>query len=195
MPDWIRNSPLKACSPIRETLGLVVRELPHSGKLSLQARGEIAEINRRVSRVIGQGLPLASNTATNSDQAVLWLAPRKWLILLDADLLPGIQQQLIEALDPFPCLVSDLSDARFGIEVGGVNARDLLAKVCALDLDVRSFGPGRCAQSLLVRIPLLLCQVDDRPTFHLYVDRSLARYAWDWLADAALEFAERVPSQ
>ncbi len=85
-------------------------------------------------------------------------------------------------------MISDVSDSRTGIEVSGVHARALLSRVCALDLDTTSFVPGQCAQTLLVRVPLLLHQLDDRPTFHLYVDRSVARYAWEWLTDAANEF-------
>ena len=98
------------------------------------------------------------------------------------------RKQLQTALSGIPCLVSEVSDSRTGIEVSGAQARALLAKICALDLDVRSFRPGQCAQSLLVRVPLLLHQVDGQPAFHLYVDRSVARYAWDWLSDAATEF-------
>jgi sarcosine oxidase subunit gamma len=168
--------------------GFELRELPHSGKLLLQARGDFGAIQQAVSGVLGQDLPVTANHSSISKNTVLWLAPRKWLIIFEHSDIAAVQRQLEEALTGMPCLVSEVSDARFGIEVSGVQARKLLAKVCALDLDPRSFCVGDCAQSQLVRVPLLIYQVDDRPTFHLFVDRSLARYAWDWLSDAAEEF-------
>lgn len=116
---------------------------------------------------------------------MLWMGPKKWLII--QKLSPGraLHQQLEVALSGTPCLVSDLSDARCGIEVSGAQARTVLARICALDLDARSFQPGQCAQSLLARVPVLIHQIDELPTYHLYVDRSLVTYAWDWLCDAA----------
>ena len=196
--NWVRTSALHACREgnhevCLEGTDLRIRELPFSGKLLLQARGHIDDIRQSVSAITGQELPVNPNTCspatgTNADTTLLWLAPEKWLIILNPIKLRDIQQQLKMALADIPSLISDVSDARTGIEVSGNLARVLLAKVCALDLAAASFGPGRCAQSLLVRVPLLLHQVDDRPTFHLYVDRSVARYAWDWLSDATGEF-------
>ena len=173
--------------------GLCIRALPFSGKLLLQARGNIDAIGRAVSPVIGQELPILPNTVlpntgTNPGNSVLWLGPRKWLIILEQGNTRETHKRLETALTGIPCLVSEVSDSRTGIAVSGVQARALLAKICALDLDDQSFGPGHCAQTLLVRVPLLLCQVDEQPAFHLYVDRSVARYAWDWLSDAADEF-------
>ena len=178
--------------------GLCIHELPFSGKLLLQARGNIDLIRQAVSPVIGQDLPIlpntsTPNTSTNSGNTVLWLGPRKWLIILEPGNTRETRKQLESALSGIPSLVSEVSDSRTGIEVSGVQTRSLLAKICALDLDSSSFGPGQCAQSLLVRVPVLLCQVDGRPTFHLYVDRSVACYAWDWLKDAAVEFVTAYP--
>jgi len=172
---------------------LCIRELPFSGKLLLQARGQIDHIRRAVSDIIGSELPIRPNTCSPVDDThpgatLLWLGPQKWLIISDPDRLGEIQRQLKTALSTIPNLLSDVSDARTGIEVSGSLARVLMAKLCALDLDSDSFGPGLCAQTVLVRVPLLIHQVDDLPTYHLYVDRSVARYAWDWLSDAANEF-------
>ena len=198
MTNWVRTSALHAChqghqEACLEGTDLRIRELPFSGKIVIQARGHIDHVRQAVSDITGLELPVKPNTCSSGTDpnpcfALLWLSPEKWLLILEPDRTGEIQQQLKMALSGIPKLLSDVSDARTGIEVSGVQARALLAKVCALDLDSGSFGPGLNAQSLLVRVPLLLHQVDDLPTFHLYVDRSVARYAWDWLSDAASEF-------
>jgi sarcosine oxidase subunit gamma len=196
MSDWTQNSALdayrqeeqKACL---ERSGLCIRELPPSAKLLLQARSNHETIAQAVYPVFGFDLPATPNSSVTGNPAALWLGPRKWLIILDSPNGRELQQQLETALSGMPCLVSDLSDARTGIEVSGAQARTVLARVCALDLDSCSFGPGQCAQSLLARVPLLLHQLDQAPTYHLYVDRSLAAYAWEWLSDASDEFTSQ----
>jgi len=193
MSDWTQNSALDAhrqgAQKARlESSGLCIRELPPSAKLLLQARGNPEAIGRAVYPVLGFDLPARPNTSVTGNPAVLWMGPRKWLIILDSPNGRELQHQLETAMFGIPNLVSDLSDARVGIEASGAMARTVLARVCALDLDSCSFGPGQCAQSLLARVPLLLHQVDEAPTYHLYLDRSLATYAWEWLSDAAGEF-------
>jgi len=198
MTNWFRTSALHDRREARqeaclESTDLCIRELPFSGKLLLQARGHIDDIRQSVSDTTGQELPVRPNscspkTGTNSGITLLWLGPEKWLIILDPDKLCETRQQLQSELSAIPNLLSDVSDARTGFEVSGASARVLLAKVCALDLDAASFGAGHCAQSMLVRVPVLVHQVNDRPAFHIYVDRSMARYTWDWLSDAASEF-------
>jgi len=199
MTGWIRNSALQTRRGNRpeallESRALCIRELPFSGKLILQTRCDVDSASRIASSVIGQDLPLATNTSTIADKTVLWLGPLKWIIILDPLDVREIQQHLESNFSGIPCLVSDVSDARIGIAVSGMQARDLLSRVCALDLDECSFKPGQCAQSLLVRVPLLLHQVNEHPTYHLYVDRSLAHYAWYWLSDAASEFVSAGPA-
>lgn len=193
MSDWKQASALDAYSKgsqpaCLESPQLCIRELPPGGKLMLQARGDLEAIGRAVHPVLELDLPREPNTAVAGEFALLWMGPRKWLIILDAAKVPELKPQLEMALSGIPSLVSDLSDARAGIEVSGTEARTVLGRVCALDLDSGSFQPGQCAQSLLVRIPLLLHRPEQQPGFHLYVDRSLASYAWDWLTDAAKEF-------
>jgi sarcosine oxidase subunit gamma len=67
-----------------------------------------------------------------------------------------------------------------------------MMKGCSLDLHPREFGPGRCAQSTLAKAQIILHQLDDGPTYDLYVARSFAEYLWAWLEDASLEYGMAV---
>jgi sarcosine oxidase subunit gamma len=57
-----------------------------------------------------------------------------------------------------------------------------------VDLHPRVFGPGRCAQTLLAKAQVIIHQVNDAPTFHLYVRTSFAWYVAEWLLDAMTEY-------
>lgn len=194
MPDTLQNSALKPYRTGSESAsvkrnGLCIRKLPCSGKLLLRTRSDAEADCARIAGEIGLDLPREANTATDHGHSVLWLGPAKWLIIGNSKGVSQLAQELRARLGGFTYHLADSSDARVGIEVSGPRALDLLAQVCALDLGAHSFGPGQCAQSQLARIPLLLHQVNREPVYHLYVDRSLAHYAWDWLTDAVTEFA------
>ena len=56
---------------------------------------------------------------------------------------------------------STSSANRVPIELGGARRFELLSKGCSLDLDPRSWGTGRCAQTLLARVPVILHERED----------------------------------
>ena len=89
--------------------------------------------------------------------------------------------------------VIDISDSRTIIALSGKRARDLLAKGSGLDLHPRQFAPGQCAQSFLAKVKVALLQLDDTPSYHIVVERSVAEYLFLWLADAAREFSAGSP--
>jgi sarcosine oxidase subunit gamma len=56
----------------------------------------------------------------------------------------------------------------------------------AIDLDGRSFGAGRCAQTLLAKAQVII-ERRDESAFHLYARTSFASHVADWLLDAAMD--------
>jgi sarcosine oxidase subunit gamma len=86
------------------------------------------------------------------------------------------------------CAVTPLSHSRTRIFLDGPPARDVLAKGIPLDFHERVFTPGSFALTGLHHMPVLVhCVSANR--FELYALRSYAMSVWDWLTDAALEFA------
>jgi sarcosine oxidase subunit gamma len=68
-------------------------------------------------------------------------------------------------------------------------------KGCSLDLHPRVFNAGDCAQSGLARCHMLLHQINEIPTYDVYVHRSFSHYAWRWLEDAAREYGVSIINQ
>jgi sarcosine oxidase subunit gamma len=63
--------------------------------------------------------------------------------------------------------------------------REVLAKGCPLDLCPEIFPPGRCAQSVLAGIAILVHHLPTGDDMDIYVARSYGRFIHDWLLDAA----------
>lgn len=168
----------------------VIVERPHLGKINLRGdTGDEAFLDA-VAEAVGAAPPVEANTvAPADDNAILWLGPDEWLVVTPPGEQADMEAGLRKALADLHVSVVDTSDARTTIRLHGADARNVLMKGCPLDLHPRVFRPGQCAQSLLAKADAIIHQIDDAPTYDIYVLCSFSRYLWDWLADAAREFS------
>ena len=142
------------------------------------------------------GVPLDANTAiVGGDITVLWLGPDEWLVVTPDGQETELAKRINDALAGQHFAVSDVSDSRVVIGLTGVHGRDVLMKGCSLDLHPRVFTAGDCAQSSLARCHMLLHQINEIPTYDVYVHRSFSDYAWRWLEDAAREYGVAIINQ
>jgi sarcosine oxidase subunit gamma len=143
-----------------------------------------------VAEAVGAAPPVTANTAVKAGKNnILWLGPNEWLVVTPEGKQGEAEAALRLALEGQHVSIVDGTDARTTIRLHGANARDVLMKGCPLDLHPRAFGPGQCAQTILAKADVLIHQLDDTPTYDIYVLCSFSRYLWDWLADAAKEFS------
>jgi sarcosine oxidase, subunit gamma len=173
--------------------GVRLAERPGRGKIDLRgdphARGFMAAVGRALDLLL-PGEPCTS--AARDQLGALWLSPDQWLLTCPAGDVPGLLASLREALADVHAAITDVTDGRVAFHIAGPSAREVLAKGCPLDLHARAFPPGRCAQSLLAKAPVLIHLADDHPEqgpgFDVYVARSFADYLWTWLEDAGREY-------
>jgi sarcosine oxidase, subunit gamma len=173
---------------------ITIRELPFAAQLNLRADPGDNRVAEAVRKALGFGLPKEPNTAFSAGgRSALWLGPDEWLVVGGEGEEALLQRVLRTALgDAFGSVV-DVSANRTVIELSGPSARDVLAHGCPLDLHPRQFTPGRCAQTLLAKAQVIIHQVNELPTFHLYVRTSFAWYVADWLLDALVEYRVAEP--
>ena len=174
--------------------GVILCERPFRGQLNLRGDARTKRFRDAVEGALGVVPPRkANNAAEAGDITCLWLGPDEWLIVTPDERTPKALEALDAALAKLStAAVTDVSDARAVIGLGGPRARDVMMKGCSLDLHPRVFRPGHCAQSLLAKAQVILHQLDDKPTYDLYVARSFAEYLWAWLEDASLEYGMAV---
>jgi sarcosine oxidase subunit gamma len=97
----------------------------------------------------------------------------------------AIEAELRDALGGWGAAV-DVSDSRVGVRLSGPAAREVLASCVALDFHPTRFQPGHCAQTLLGKVPVLVQQLDEAPTYCLRSRPSMAAYLVDWLVDGVI---------
>lgn len=192
--EAIRRSPLNDYGDRFSALSaasdgqLTVRELPFVTQVNLRADPNDADLMQRLAASLGFALPVAPNTVTSRDNhRALWLGPDEWLIVAPDVQDGALRQALRNGVNSAFGSIVDVSANRTVLEIGGARATELLAHGIPIDLETRSFGPDRCAQTLLGKAQVIIERRGDEAAFHLYVRSSSACYAAGFLLDAAAD--------
>ncbi len=152
----------------------------------------------KVAAAIGKSLGIECSTrpgASNSrgDTQVSWNGPNSWMIVASDDETGRVPGELLATLQKGVGklgAIVDQSHGRCGLRLSGSRARQVMAKNTAIDLHPRVFGPGRCAMASVAHMNATIVQIDDAPTYDLFVIRSMARSFAHAIELACLEFAD-----
>jgi sarcosine oxidase, subunit gamma len=192
---YLRRSPLAplglAARGTADTAGadIVLAEIAHRCQINLRGNAVDPAFTAALHAVTGLVLPAEANSfASDGALSCLWLGPDEWLIVGAGGGEGEITARLRAALGQLHAAVTDVSEARTTVVVGGPQARDLLAKGTSIDLHPRVFGPGRCVQTGFAGANVILRQTDDTPTFEIIVLNSFAEHLWTWLVGACREY-------
>ncbi|WP_413206868.1 sarcosine oxidase subunit gamma [Rhodospirillum sp. A1_3_36] len=180
------------------TATIQVDAAPWQAQLTLRGAPEDRTFAQAVEAVTGLRPPSVANTLTADEQKrLLWLGPDEGLLLAPQDqgasLLAGLKAAFAALSPETNALALDTSESRRAVDVWGPDAIQLLERGCALDLHPRAFPIGRCAQSLLAGIPVLIAHLPRRnganhPCLRVFARTSMVRHLAWWLVDALAEF-------
>jgi sarcosine oxidase subunit gamma len=171
---------------------VILTERRPAALLRLFADAGDGDFGGDLQKMMALELPRAPNTATESDKhALLWLAPGQWLLVCDDERSVISELQLERALAGTTGTVVDVTHSYTVVEISGARARDVLAKGAPVDLDASTFRVGRCLQTCLAEMNVLL-HARQAQVIALYVGRSYAASLWEWLTMSAAEFGYRV---
>lgn len=162
-----------------------LREVPFPTLINLRGDPQNALFMTGVERALGVSPPVRPNAvAVAAAISILWLGPDEWLVVAPPGSMPDLAERLETPLSSMHHAVTDVSASRTVLDVAGSAARAVLATGLSLDLHPNAFGPNRCAQTGLARIPIILQQIDGTPRFRLYLQNSYASYVVAWLQRA-----------
>ena len=166
-----------------EDAAVMLHALPYQPSLILRGESDDVAFLEAFRGGIGFDLPLAPNHIREGDGVTAyWLGPDEWLLLGQA-----VSASLTQALAGTRHAIVENGDGQQIIALSGRRCRDLLAKLCPLDLESPELVSGRCARSILAGCNMLLVPRTDGG-YHIHVARSFADHAWRSLADAAREY-------
>jgi sarcosine oxidase subunit gamma len=171
--------------------GVIFAEATIATAWNVQGRAEHVPFTYQVQAQFAVALPIAANATAQSDRVTaLWLGPTSWLLVASESRLSDFDTKR-DALNAAGGALFDVSDARVAWTVSGSHGATVLAKGCPLDLHLRNFPTGTCAQSLLGHVSALFVRnADDR--FTLLVARSFARDVWRALCESAAQYGYEI---
>ena len=171
------------------TAGVVLGESAHRTIINIRGDSSDPAFLNAVKTITGVDLPIKANTANEAgDTAILWLGPTEWWVVAAPDRSDALVPALRQAFQGQHTAVIDVSESRTVITISGPKARDLLARGVSLDLHPRAFGPGQCAQTSMSKTNIVMHQVDDKPSYDIYVLKSFSDYLFRWSEQIARDF-------
>jgi methylglutamate dehydrogenase subunit D len=164
-----RRSPLETATPFKSAILRIIE----MQDISIT---QIAGADRYVKKALGKVPSNVGVAMVSGKRTILKVSPTQYW-LLNGEVSPTAG-----------CYLTPLSSGRTVIAIEGEPSRDLLAKRVPLDFHPSEFKPGHFAMTGIHHTPVLIhCVAENR--FELYVLRTFALNIWEWLCDAALEYA------
>ena len=171
---------------IEDHFGIKIQELPFVNKINLRINPNNNKYMSSCGKILEAILPIKPNTyAKNENVKIMWLSPDEWLVVNNKD---SLLKKLKEEIGNLEASVTDISENRTIIRISGEKVYTLLSKFMVLDLEKNLSDNSSCAQTLFVKVPILLVRAyNDKqvPTFEIYVNRSQANYIYRLLVDGA----------
>lgn len=154
------------------------------GMITLRGDIESPKMRKAMHDVMGLTLPKERAINVDGDKAVAWMSPDELLLMVPHSSVSDTLNALNKSLAGQHFLAADVSDARAVLRVQGDAAREIIAKLCPVDMAPGVFGPGQIRRTRMAQIAAALWMPAESEIV-VVCFRSVAQYAFDLLKDAA----------
>ena len=149
------------------------------GDLSAKAVKSAATAASGVRRV-----PDQRQANVSGEKGLCWMSPDELLVLCPYGAVAEALEKMQAALAGSHALAVNVSDARAVVRLSGPAAREVLAKLCPVDLAPAAFTPGMFRRTRMAQVPAAIWMTDAQ-TIHIVCFRSVAQYVFDLLRGAS----------
>jgi sarcosine oxidase, subunit gamma len=168
-------------------LSIDLREIKDRGMIDVRGLTSDKKFMAAAKKVLGVDLPKTPRTSSSwGDVKCLWLSIDQWLVLCAKSKVDDLVAALRSELAGVHSLVVDVSDMRAVMRLEGEGVREVLLKGSSLDLLSDDYKSGTVRRMRFAEIAALLHVVEDS-VFDIYVFRSYADYAWEFVLATARE--------
>ena len=170
---------------VENHFGVEIQELPFINKINVRIDTNDNKNIIKCGKLINAILPVQPNTyVTNDNVKVIWLGPNEWLITNNQNLYKNLKNEIGD----IQASVTDASENRTVIRISGHQIFKLLAKFLVLDLEKNLPDESSCAQTLFVKVPVLLVRNNNEkqiPEIDIFTNRSHANYIYNLIVDGS----------
>jgi sarcosine oxidase subunit gamma len=172
-------------------VSITLKEIDDRGMIDVRGLSSDDKFTSAMRTVLGFELPLAARTSAGlGDVGALWLSIDQWLITVPRTDAPSLHARLLKALEGVHSLVVDMSDARTILRLEGDYVREVLNKGTSVDFSGSDMVEGTVRRLRYAEIAAMVHVLSTDPdAVDLYVFRSYADYAWNYLLATAKKAA------
>lgn len=158
----------------------------------MSRRGMWSPTDQACKDAYGQAAPAKPQAVKAEGALLIWSGPDQFLVLSPR----GAALERARLAFAGMASLSEQSDGRCLLRVSGVRARDMLAKVCSLDLHPGVFPAGAAAATSIDHTSVNLWRGDDSASgeavFFLLVFSTFAESLWHTLLDSGAEYGVSI---
>lgn len=163
---------------------VTVQALGLQGMITL--RGDLGSeaVQDAVRQATGADVPGQRKIAMSGDTGAAWMSPDELLLLVPYAEVADRIAALDTALAGSHSLAVNVSDARAFFRVEGPGVREVIAKLCPVDMRREAFAPGDFRRTRMAQIPAAFWMPSE-DSAQIICFRSVGEYAFNLLRDAA----------
>ena len=149
-------------------------------------RGDFAfhGFNGALVAATGLGVPPRRGIIGYGNIQVAWMSSDELLVMTDSASTEKIAKSLEQALKNQHFLLAEVTDSRTVFEIRGDLVREVIAKLCPVDMHPDAFMPGEIRRTRLAQASAAIWMTDDH-SVRLICFRSFADYVFNLLKAAA----------
>ncbi len=170
---------------VENHFGVDIQELPFINKINVRIDINDNQNIIKCGKLINAILPIQPNTYVKNDNVkAIWLGPNEWLITNNQNLYKNLKNEIGD----IQASVTDVSENRTVIRISGDQIFKLLSKFLVLDLEKNLPDESSCAQTLFVKVPVLLVRNNNEkqiPEIDIFTNRSHANYIYNLIVDGS----------
>jgi sarcosine oxidase subunit gamma len=170
---------------VENHFGVGIQELPFINKINVRIDINDNQNIIKCGKLINAILPIQPNTYVKNDNVkAIWLGPNEWLITNNQNLYNNLKSEIGD----MQASVTDVSENRTVIRISGEKIFKLLSKFLVLDLEKNLPDESSCAQTLFVKVPVLLVRNNNEkqiPEIDIFTNRSHANYIYNLIVDGS----------
>lgn len=165
---------------------VTIREAGVQGMITLRGDLGSEKVKKALKAATGASVPGQREVVFGKGGTVAWMSPDELLLVVERDAASGMLAGIEKALAGAHHLAVDVSDARalFEISGDGGSLREVIAKLCPVDMAPGAFRPGQIRRTRMAQVAAAFWMVDER-TIRIIAFRSVAEYVFGLLKDAA----------
>jgi sarcosine oxidase subunit gamma len=161
-----------------------VEETGLRGMITL--RGNLASVKLKniAKKITGVEVPKPGHANIAGESGLAWMSPDELLVLVPYEVVESALTSVDNALKGQHYLAVNVSGARAVFCVSGAGAREVIAKLCPVDMSAKAFTPGQFRRTRMAQVPAAFW-MDDEGSVTIICFRSVADYAFNLLKNAA----------